>query len=382
MKIFNICIGCYTEGWGYQENVLPEYENKAGYDTIVFSSRNHYPAYLEDTEKRTIIERGCHYSFNGVRIYRYNTYIHTTGLVFISTHLLRTLLKEKPEIVFHHGTHMSLLKCALYKLFHRKTVIFVDSHVDYINQSPNRLWNYITRKCLLRVVCKITSPFIEKFYGVSPGRCDYLKEVYHIKASKVSLLPIGGDVDLVNKIDDTGFRTENKIDDSSFILCMGGKLDKTKGAPILIRAYQRLRTNCSNLLLVLFGKITDDETEDLVNKDSSIINVGWCNREKTIMILKQAQIAIWPIHHTTLIEDAVSCATPVITRNTGNTSHLVTNNGVLLKEGSEEELLVSIEKIYNNYAVYKQNAEALKERFSYPTIVNQILQDYQTAINR
>ena len=118
MKIINLCVGGYVEGWGYQENLLPEYESKAGYDTIVFAPRNSFPSYVDEKERDNIIKKGCEYEYNGVRIIRHNTYLHTPGIVLFSTHLYRTLLKEKPDIIFHHGSHPSLLKCALYKLFH------------------------------------------------------------------------------------------------------------------------------------------------------------------------------------------------------------------------------------------------------------------------
>lgn len=379
MKIFNICNGCYTEGWGYQENMLPEYENKCGHKAFVFASSNHFPAYINEDEKEQIQKRGHDYVYNGVHVYRYNTYLHTPGVVFITTHLFRTLLKEKPDIIFQHGVHPCLLKSVLYKLFHRNCIIFVDSHTDYINHSKKVLWNFILRKCFLRLVCKISSPFIEKFYGVSPGRCEYLKEVYHLKEAKVDLLPIGFDSDAVRAIENNDFRKANNISDDSFVICMGGKLENSKGTGTLIKVVQQLKKKMPNLVLLLFGRVLDASTKDTILSDSSIKNVGWCNRMDTIRALKQSQIAIWPIHHTTLIEDAVSCATPIIVKGTGNTSHLVDNNGILLKEGTENELKDAIIEIYNNYSIYKKGALEIQEKYSYYRIVEQIVNDYNHA---
>lgn len=377
MKIFNICNGCYNEGWGYQENLLPEYEVKAGYDTYVFASRNHFPTYIDDEEKATIIGRGNSYSFNGVHIYRYNTYFHTPGVVFFTSHLLRTLLKEKPDIIFQHGIHFSLLKSVLFKLMYKKTIIFVDSHTDYINQSRKVVWNFILRKILLGGVVLLSSLFVKKFYGVSPGRCDYLNKVYPIQLSKISLLPIGFDVDLIKEINDSNFRERYNINNDAFILCMGGKLEERKGTINLIKSYQKLREYVPNLILVVFGKILDEATKCAIADDKTIINVGWCDRNETIRVLKQSQIAIWPIHHTTLIEDAVGCATPIIVRKTGNTQHLVENNGILITEGNEHELAESIKTIYDKYGVFKAGALQIQNKYSYHAIVRQIVEDCQ-----
>ena len=376
MKIFNICNGCYTEGWGYQENLLPEYEAKAGYNTFVFASRNHFPSYIDDDERNSIIKRGASYVYNGVHIYRYNTYLHTPGMVFFTSRLFRTLLKERPEIVFQHGIHLSLLKCVLYKLIYKDSVIFVDSHTDYINQSKKLLWNFVLRRILLSGVGIVSYPFVTKYYGVSPGRCEYLRDVYHICPSKISLLPIGFDVDLVNQIDGNDFRKVYNIPNDAFILCIGGKLEEKKGTIILINSYKKLKRTFQNLRLIVFGKILDESTQIAVSSDNSIINAGWCDRYKTIQILKQSQIAIWPIHHTTLIEDAVGSATPIIVRMTGNTQHLVEKNGVLMSKGDENELISAIENIYNNYSVYKRGAIDIQNKYSYHSIVRHILDDY------
>lgn len=381
MKIINICVGGYVEGWGYQENLLPEYESKAGYDTIVFAPQNSFPSYVDKKERNNIIEKGREYEYNGVRIIRYNTYLHTPGFVFFTTHLFRTLLKEEPDIIFHHGTHPSLLKCVIYKLFHKKTVLFVDNHVDYINQSKHVVWNFIIRKVILRTVSIISSPAVCKFYGVSPGRCEYLKEVYKLSSKKISLLPIGGDVDMVNKVSIECARSHFSIPEDSFVICMGGKLEKSKGTITLVKSYQTLKQKYPTLQLVIFGKILDEQTKKAVEEEKSIINLGWRNREDTIKILKQAQIAIWPIHHTTLIEDAVCCSTPVITRNTGNTSHLVDGNGVLIKEGNYDEVTRAIETIFLDYESYKAAAKEMSERYAYPSIVNMIMADYNKAIS-
>ena len=381
MKIINVCVGGYVEGWGYQENLLPEYEHKAGYDVIVFAPRNSFPSYVEEKEREHIIRKGSEYEYNGVRVIRYNTYLHTPGVVIISTHLFRTLLKEKPDIVFHHGSHPSLLKCALYRLFHRKTVLFVDNHVDYINQSKNVVWNFLIRKVFLRIVNKISSPLVYKFYGVSPGRCDYLREVYNISTKKISLLPIGGDVDMVNKVDLTGVRSLFRIPEDSFVICMGGKLEESKGTTTLVKSYHTLKGKYPSLQLVVFGKVLDEKTKEAFNSERTIINLGWRNREDTIKILKQSQIAIWPIHHTTLIEDAVSCSTPVIIRKTGNTCHLVEDNGILMNEGNYEEVTKAIETIYLNFENYKNAAKEMSNRYSYPSIVKMIMDDYKNAIS-
>ena len=195
------------------------------------------------------------------------------------------------------------------------------------------------------------------------------------------MLPIGGDVDMVKKVCIDGARSLFGIPENSFVICMGGKLEESKGTITLVKSYQVLRKKYPSLQLVLFGKFLDEKTKNAVEKEASIINLGWRNREDTIKILKQAQIAIWPIHHTTLIEDSVCCSTPIIVRKTGNTSHLVEGNGILMNEGTYDEVTDAIETIYLNYERYKTAAQEMSKRYAYPSIVKMIVDDYYKAMS-
>ncbi|MDY4307608.1 hypothetical protein SNF32_10825 [Enterococcus mundtii] len=43
-------------------------------------------------------------------------------------------------------------------------------------------------------------PFTTDFYGVLPARVDFLKNVYKLPEEKISLLIMGGDNDLIKKV--------------------------------------------------------------------------------------------------------------------------------------------------------------------------------------
>lgn len=66
MKIVHIhLLGPYTDGWGYQENVLPEIQVRQGHEvTVITGCRAHRP---DNTV--TEVEPG-QYTINGVKIVR------------------------------------------------------------------------------------------------------------------------------------------------------------------------------------------------------------------------------------------------------------------------------------------------------------------------
>ena len=69
MKIVHISEN-YIEGWGYQENLLPQYQKRVGHDVVVISDNNHLK-YIQDQElANVIVKKGCEYEYDGIKIYK------------------------------------------------------------------------------------------------------------------------------------------------------------------------------------------------------------------------------------------------------------------------------------------------------------------------
>lgn len=371
-------MAAYLDGWGYQDNLLPDYEAKAGHDTVVIAQSSHFPKFLSRQAIEEIKRKGNDYHYGKVHIYRIKAFLNTTGQTFFCTGIYRLLRKEHPNVIFHHGINSSsFLVCVIYKVMHPKTILYVDNHADTINESKRKLWNTIILHGLLRAIVHLTSRYVNKYYGVTPGRCAYLYDVFGAPKNKIKLLPIGGDTDLIESIKETKEELRDKyhLPLDAIIICNGGKMGKEKGTDHLVSAFSRLRNKNPKLRLLLFGKFLDKEMEELANHTDGIHYMGWCDRIKTLELLKLSDIAIWPVHHTTLIEDAVASALPIIVRQTSNTSHLVSGNGAFVRTGGINEIEQVITQIMANYDSYKRNAESIRDKFSYKNIVRIIEED-------
>lgn len=374
MKIVNICLVAYIDGWGYQDNLLPEYEKTAGHEVVVIASANHFPSYIDKETKETIQKKGHDYYYNGVHIYRINNYINTSNLTFICTGIYSILKKEKPDIIFHHGINSSSLHiCSLYKALNKNIKIYVDNHADYINESKNKLWNRLIIGGWLKITTGLIQKNIDAFLGVTPARCIYLNERFGIQKDNIFLLPIGCDSKNFDSISQSisDIKKDFGIPSNSFIISSGGKMGKDKGTIELIKAFNAIRKD--NYYLILYGKFTDKESEELSKDSQNIIYAGWCDRTKTLKILKMSNIAIWPIHHTTLIEDAIAASTPLIIRKTMNTIHLIDGNGEFIHQGTQEEIISAINKLTSNYKKYTIKATEIRNKIDYKNIVNQII---------
>lgn len=380
MRIVHICLNSYIDNWGYQENLLPEYQRKNGDEVIVIASRNKFHSYLDAAVINAIKKKGTEYFIHGIKIVRIKTSLHISTSFFISHKLSKTLSQLNPDMIFHHGVNpTSMLISVLYKKGHPNIRLFVDNHADYINQSPYKLWNYIYNKVLLRMICFITQAFVNRFFGVTQLRCEYLEKEFLIDRNRIKLLPIGADTDFISNIpfDKLQLRKQYGIPLNHIVIISGGKLSASKGILSLINAFKRYLVINQHASLILFGKFTDKETELMSRDCVNIITKGWCDRVATFELLRLSDVAIWPIHHTTLIEDAVACGLPLILRKTGNTTHLIDKNGIFLEKGDEGEIYNAFKMISNREQLekFRKSALLIRNKLSYDNIVKIISDD-------
>ena len=375
MKIVHLCISApYIDNWGYQENLLPNYLNTDSVENFVVACKNVYPTYLQKNQIKAIQAKGDIYQIEGVKIYRISCSKITT--TFIIPYGLKQVLKQiKPDVIFHHGINSSSLLIASLYAKHNKCLIMADNHADDLNISRNRFWNIIYHKILVRYTIRFFCDNVQKFYGVTNARCRFLSEYYKINQSKIDFLPIGADIKkalgLATKED---LRRKYGFNISDKILISGGKMGVEKGTDKLISAVNSLNKDKIDIKLVLFGKFEDQYTEKLARGHDYIYNFGWCDRKKTLELLKLADIACWPVHHTTLIEDSISVLTPLMLRKTSTTEHLIRNNGFWIN-GDLVQLLHLFWSDKCLESTLREGCEDMCLRLSYSTLAKKIITD-------
>lgn len=371
MKIVHVAL-MFEEGWGYQENLLPLYQSDNGDDVVIVTDYNH----VNDYRRPKIQTPEREYVYNNVKICRIDTYLNTHSFSFLCRGLYRLLEKEKPDVIFHHDllSFSTLFIVLQFKKKHKDVKLYVDNHVDWLNENKNLIWHFTFYDFIIPLQVRLYQHLINYYLGVTPLRCQYLHDVFKVKEDKIKYLPIGCDTKSVDmqvpsKIE---LRAHFTIEDDCLVVASGGKMEKRKGTISLIKACDFLFKSGTNLKLILFGKM-DDEVASIINNKPWINVMGWCDRKLTLSLLKMSDIACWPLLHTTLIEDAVAAGTPIIVKKSDNVRHFEkTNAGVFLEEGNVEELIESILKILNNYPSYKENVEKARDLFSYSTIVKRL----------
>lgn len=372
MKIVHITES-YIEGWGYQENLLPLYQKREGHDVVVVSNNNH----LVDIHNRPdlieeIVARGNEYWYDGIKIYKIETMLNiSSNTSFFCKGLYEVLVKENPELIFHHNVGMATLSVAArYKKSHPGTKLYVDNHADWINESKNRLWHFLFYDFAAPLQVRKLGDIVDYYIGVSPLRCEYLKKVYRVPQRKIRFLPIGCDTEQANQVKNSPkeLRAEYGIPSESFVVVSGGKIDRSKGTLELIEACNNLRKKGKDVRLVLFGKI-DEEVGSEAEQYDWVKRMGWCDRLTTLSLLKMADVACWPWLHTTLIEDSIAAGTPLLVKMSDNVSHFAKEKaGIFMNLGDKTEIEESLSEYMRNIKEYSNNARKARVKYSYTSL--------------
>lgn len=376
MRIVHICLAAsYIEGFGYQENILPQFHAKEGNEVLILTSNFNFNNKYEKIEKKNkdyINNYGIHVKV--LKEKRFYSKIHLKNFKL----LYEELIAFSPDIIFvHGGQFISLKDVVKYCKNYPKVKLYIDQHADYYNTPVDTLKRKIAHKIIFGYWMRKAIKYCNKFWGVTPWRCQYLEEIYGIPKEKIELLVMGGDDRFIHfekmpKLREE-IRNSLKLKDDDFVIITGGKIDKAKNIHLLMQAVKELSEE--KIKLVVFGQ-PNDEMELLIkklSKDSHIRNIGWLDSTKVYDYFLSSDLICFPGTHSVLWEQACACGVPIIVKNWPGMHHVdIGGNCIFLNNDSVEEIKKVIVDLYSNKEKYQRMKKISIEKgistFSYKKI--------------
>lgn len=327
MKILHLCLGCfYIDNSTYQENLLPKYHKKLGYDVEIIASA------LNQRDGRFFYENDYRQYINehGIKVTRlkYRGILSVAKKLASYENLSETIAASEPDVIFIHGLQSADAKTVVkYLRKHPDVRVFIDNHNDFNNSAKNFISKEILHKRLWKKSAKLFLPYTKKFYGVLPARVDFLKDVYGLPEEKCELLVMGVDDEILDDAEKENARSrlrkEYAITDNTTLIITGGKINKDRPETLqLMEAVSGLGRD--DIHLLVFGNVIDEYKEyfDKLCESPLIHYVGWVNSKQIYEYFQAADLVAFPGLHSVLWEQAVGSGKACIFRKIDGFTHI------------------------------------------------------------
>ena len=378
MKITHLCLcGPVTDGWNYQDNLLPKYHKRNGHEVTIITSK--WVWGTDGVLHRD--DRDQYVNENDVRMIRLEMYgkDNFSKKMKRFKNLYKAIEKTEPDILFIHGVSFKDTTVIVSYLKSNPNVIaFADNHADFSNSATNWLSKNVLHRIIWRYYARKLIPCVKKFYGVLPIRVDFLSKMYGIPKNMCELLVLGADDDMVERAlkpeIKLKIRKKYNIDENDFLIITAGKIDVWKTQTLLLmEAVQRI--NLSNVKLLIFGSVTD-ELKDQVDKladGKKVKYIGWIKTEDSYEHFAAADLVVFPGRHSVMWEQVTALGIPMIVKDWPGTHHIDLGGNVafLTNDSVDEIYSILMDLLVNRSKYISMQKVALSEgrnRFSYNEI--------------
>ena len=380
MRILHICLAnFFVDKMGYQENLITKFHAK-DHEVYILTSDyafDSFGAKIKKEKKNYINEYGIPVKVLD-RSKRYWFYSKFNDF----DDLYKSISEISPDVIFCHGGQFVALKDVIKYCKRNKMVkLFIDQHGDYYNTPINSIKSKILYKYIYGYWMRKAVPYVTKFWGVTPWRCQYLHDVYGIPQDKIDLLIMGGDDDKIHLENRENINKEirnlHDISYDDFLIVTGGKIDKAKCIDVLMEAIIHL--NVDNVKLLVFGQASNEMIPKIeqLSLDSHIRYIGWIPSDKVYDYFLASNLAVFPGTHSVLWEQACACGIPGIFKDWEGMRHVdMGGNALFLKESNIEEIQKMLTDVIGNKPKYeKMKMVSMKTRnaFSYSVIAKKAI---------
>lgn len=310
MKVLHIgLLSHFTDGMTYQDNILADINAKDGHDVLFITDTN---AYLNG-ELQPVPEEDVILS-DGVRLIRlkYDRVINN----FITNHIQKVqalpdiIEKFQPDAIMYHGCcGYELIDVAKYIRNHPNITFYVDSHEDFYN-TGRKFGGKLSYKIIHGRYIKKALPYVDKILYLSVETRDFLRKIYGLKDNYLEFYPLGGILQTEKHQRDCRKSILKKLNlgDDTIIFSHSGKLDKLKKTADILRAFSRV--NNVRFVLIIFGKIPDEESEELkylIDQDKRVYFLGWKQGDEIIDLLAGTDVYLQPGSQSATSQVAACC---------------------------------------------------------------------------
>ena len=214
-----------------------------------------------------------------------------------------------------------------------------------------------------------------------------------VDGNKIEIMPNGVDLSEYENLPKRGeFRSKYAIRDDEKIVLYLGRLNKTKGIDLLVKAFKDISKELNNVRLVLVGPDDGYQSalEELIQSlkvDNKVLFTGFASNDEKMAAFVDADVFITPSFSgfpVTFLE-ACACGTPIITTNNGDELEWIHDKIGYVVEYDKEQLRDAIIKVLSDEGLRRRFREegrkSVREKFGWDGIVKEIERLYGECIS-
>lgn len=319
MKCILMICDFLNESLAYQENLLAKYYEKQGHRVVVVTSTTE--DVFEFIRNESDPRRPAKVTNSGaLRVYRQPYSWNFLHRIRKFAGVDAILARERPDVILVHDIQFNFDAVRRYKREHPQTRVVMDYHADYSNSGRNMASRLILHRLLRRPVLRRALPLLDAIYPVTPASQVFLREVYGVPEARMTLLPLGCDMDASRAVLASDARQRLRahygVPADAVVFFTGGKLTPRKQVARLIGAFMTLQHGGS--WLFIGGDAAPEDRQHLEQLKAQaaghphIVFTGWLEQNELLEHLHMADVAVYPASQSVVWQQSIGMGKPLI----------------------------------------------------------------------
>lgn len=303
----------------------------------------------------------------------------------IVNELVKYCKQEKIDIVIvHHGG----INCNLVYMMLKKQLPNI-KYIRYFHSCFDAFWDgrdKFLKNIVTRIVMQKAINSSDKLIFISKVVRKSFEQHFHISEHKSTIVYNGIPQDFLQS------ETKPHFQDDEINMIFVGRLEKLKGVHILLKAFEQVYKQKSNVKLTIVGEGREEsKLKQLAQETEAKNNIYFAGRQKNIIQwLDNADIFVYPSiceeGFGISVVEAMSRGCVPITFYKGGIPELISDgkNGFLIKQTEEQALAEGIEKIIEMKKEERQkmieNAIKTAKQFSIDNTIKKLKEIYEELL--
>lgn len=295
--------------------------------------------------------------------------------------------------------HFDLVHMHDFRSYQNKIVHFyaIKYNIPYILQAHGSVLPFFQKKRL--------KTFFDQFFGyailkntskviaLTNTEVEQYKKM-GVDGNKIEVVPNGIDLSEYNALSERGeFRRKHWIKYDEKIILYVGRLHRSKGIDLLVKAFSEISKELGDVRLVLVGpddgykSVLENLIQELKVMDK-VLFTGFVTKDEKISAFVDADVFVTPSFSgfpVTFLE-ACACNTPIITTNNGDELDWIHNKVGYVVEYDKDLLRDSIFKVLSDEELRRkfglEGKQLIRECFEWSSIIKKIEKVYERCYMR